>query len=207
VSHSGQLIEFLPGIVRFRPHTARMTDKATTVPPRLAPFLAQWDYFSGVLFDRLEGLTDEEFLWEPAGDVLTVRMVAGRPTPDALGMEPSGAVAPPRTIAWSVGHLGAGTWERADYLVGEHRLQPGELTWPMTAADGTAFLREGLDRWRNGLATMTDADLDTVGRSAFPWGLDPELPLIEIVWWVNKELIYHAGEIWLLRDLYHARVA
>jgi hypothetical protein len=64
---------------------------------------------------------------------------------------------------------------------------------------------EGLGRWRTGLDQMTDTDLDTVGRSAFPWGLDPQLPLIEIVWWVNKELIYHAGEIWLMRDLYAVR--
>jgi len=35
-------------------------------------------------------------------------------------------------------------------------------------------------------------------------GLDPELPLIEIVWWVNKELLWHAAEIWFMRDLYAA---
>jgi hypothetical protein len=183
-----------------------MTSPPTAVPARLQPFLAQWDYFAGVLFDRLAGLTDQEYLWEPAPDVLTVRLVDGRPTPDRLGMDPTGDVNPPRTIAWSVGHLAAGAFERADYLVGDHRLQPGELTWPMTAAGGVDFLREGLARWRDGLATMSEEDLDTVGRSAFPWGLDPELPLIEIVWWVNKELIYHASEIWLMRDLHHARV-
>ena len=63
-------------------------------------------------------------------------------------------------------------------------------------------MNEGLSAWRDGLATMTDEDLDTVGRSAYPGGLDPTLPLIEIVWWVNKELVFHAGEIWLMRDLY-----
>jgi hypothetical protein len=182
-----------------------MTDApARPIPPRLAPFLAQWDYIAGVLLERLEGLTDEEYLWQPVDRMLTVREVDGRPTPDALGMEPTGAAALPRTLAWSLGHLGASTAERADYLVGEHRLQPGELTWPMTAAEGIAFLRRGLAAWRDGLSEMTDEDLDTVGRSAFPWGLDPELPLMEIVWWVNKELVYHAGEIWLMRDLYAA---
>jgi hypothetical protein len=35
-------------------------------------------------------------------------------------------------------------------------------------------------------------------------GLDPTLPLIEIVWWVNKELVFQVGEIWLMRDLYAA---
>ena len=58
--------------------------------------------------------------------------------------------------------------------------------------------------WRKGLTTMTDEDLDTVGRSAYPHGLDPQLPLIEIVWWVAKELIWHSAEIWLMRDLYAA---
>ena len=50
---------------------------------------------------------------------------------------------------------------------------------------------------------MTDADLDTVGRSAYPHGLDPQLPLLDIVW-VNKELLEHAAEIWYARDLHHA---
>ncbi len=51
---------------------------------------------------------------------------------------------------------------------------------------------------------MDDGDLDTIGRSALPGGLDRFLPLIDIVWWVNKELLEHAAEIWLMRDLYAA---
>lgn len=63
-------------------------------------------------------------------------------------------------------------------------------------------MNTGLTAWRTGLEQMTDEDLDTVGRSAFPHGLDPHRPLIEIVWWLNKELIFHAAEIWFMRDLY-----
>jgi hypothetical protein len=184
-----------------------MTESTQTIPARLAPFLAQWDYFRDVLFERLEGLTDEEYLWEPGPRSLTVRLVDGVPTPDQMGMEPSGAVSPPRTIAWSIGHLGHGVAFRANYLVGDHTMQAGDLVWPMAAEEGIEFLRQGLALWRDGLEQMTDTDLDTVGRSAFPWGLDPTLPLIEIVWWVNKELIYHASEIWLLRDIYAAQGA
>ena len=65
-------------------------------------------------------------------------------------------------------------------------------------------MTEGLAAWRSGLDHMTDADLDTVGRSAYPGGLDPELPLIEIVWWMNRELVFHTGEIFFARDLYAA---
>ena len=51
---------------------------------------------------------------------------------------------------------------------------------------------------------MKDADLDAIGRSAYPDGLDPTLPLLDIVWWVNEELLEHAAEIWYVRDLYLA---
>jgi hypothetical protein len=179
----------------------------TTTPPRLAPFLAQWDYVVEVLTERLEGLTDDEFLWQPAPEVWTVRPPTepgGRPIPDAEVWAPTGGSAPPRTIAWSMGHLGAGVAERADWLVGSHSKTSEDYGWPMTAAEGRAFMLDGLAQWRNGLATMTDADLDTVGRSAYPGGLDPTLPLIEIVWWVNKEVVWHAAEIWFMRDLYAA---
>jgi DinB superfamily len=174
-------------------------------PARLAPFLAQWDYLTDVLFSRLTGLTDEELLWEPAPQVWTVRLVDGRPTPDVESWPPDDQPAPPRTLAWTLGHLGAGATVRADWLVGSHSLKDGDVVWPMTAAESVAFARAGLQAWRDGLAQMTDEDLDTVGRSAYPGGLDTELPLIEIVWWVSKELLFHAGEAWFVRDLYAHR--
>jgi len=37
---------------------------------------------------------------------------------------------------------------------------------------------------------------------SYPEGSDPEEPFIEIVWWVNQELLHHGAEIALLRDLY-----
>jgi hypothetical protein len=95
---------------------------------------------------------------------------------------------------------------RADWLVGDHKLLDVP-SWPMTVATAIPFLREGLEAWRSGLDQMDDTDLDTVGRSAYPEGLDPQLPLLDIVWWVNKELLWHAAEIWFVRDLYTARSA
>ena len=187
------------------PDDRGMTDTPAPVPPRLAPFLAQWDYITEMLFERLAGLDDEELLWEPGTDAWTVRLVAGRPTPDVESWPPSGDAAPPRTLAWTLGHLGAGSFTRADWLVGSHAMQDGDLIWPMTAAESVAFARAGLQAWRHGLEQMTDVDLDTVGRSAYPGGMDPELPLIEIVWWVSKELLFHAGEAWFVRDLYAHR--
>jgi hypothetical protein len=175
-------------------------------PPRLAPFLAQWDYMSGQLLERLEGLGDEELRWEPAPRVLTVRRGAdGTTETDSRALPPDASVQPPRTLAWSIGHLGSGTLVRADWLTGSHSLDHEDVAWPLGADDAIALLRRGLTAWRDGIGSMTDEDLDTVGRSAYPHGLDPQLPLLDIVWWVNKELIEHATEIWFLRDLYAAR--
>lgn len=175
------------------------------VPPRLAPFLAQWDYMAEQLAGRLEGLTDDELLWEPAPTVLTVRRRAdGRTVPDETGLPPTPDAFAPRTLAWSIGHLGAGALVRADWLVGSHRLRDEDLDWPMEADAARAWLRNGLAAWRDGIGSMTDADLDMIGRSAYPDGLDRQLPLLDIVWWMNKELVEHAAEIWYTRDLYLA---
>ena len=177
------------------------------VPQRLVQWLAMWDYVVEVLTDRVRGLTDEEFLWKPAPDTWTVRPNpdGGRNLVDVEVWAPTGDPAPPRTIAWSMGHLGSGVAARADWLVGSHSLGADDFNWPLTADAGTRFMFDGLATWRTGLATMTDDDLDTVGRSAFPGGLDPTLPLIDIVWWVTKELTWHAADIWYVRDLYAAR--
>src|SRR5262245_58188967 len=132
-------------------------------PPRLAPFLAQWDYIVEVMAERLVGLTDEEFLWEPTPTAWSVRRGPdGRPIPDAEVWAPTGeGGTPPRTLAWSIGHLGAGVGERADWLVGSHSMEPGDFIWPMTATEGVAFMNQGLRAWRDGLGTMADVDLDT----------------------------------------------
>jgi len=88
-------------------------------------------------------------------------------------------------------------------LVGDHTMTDHDVDWPIWAQLGVGSMTRGLSAWRTGLDQMTDRDLE-VGRSAYPGGLDLELPLIDIVWWMNKELIEHAAEIWYARDLYAA---
>ena len=100
-----------------------------------------------------------------------------------------------------MGHLGWGCLLRADYLVGDHKPGEDELDWPITAASGIEFLHRGLRAWRHGLDEMTDEDLDAVGRSTYPGGLDLQLPLLDIVWWMNKELVEHTAEVWYVSDL------
>ena len=37
----------------------------------------------------------------------------------------------------------------------------------------------------DGTAFCSGADLDTVGFGTYPWGLDPRLPIIAIVWYIG----------------------
>ena len=52
-------------------------------PPRLAPLLAQFDHARGQLIERLSGLTDDEYRWEPVPDCWTIRPRAAGPGPGA----------------------------------------------------------------------------------------------------------------------------
>ena len=65
-----------------------MSDDRHQIPARLAPFLAQWDYVVEMLFARMEGLTDEEYLrvGEKKYRGLSPPATAGGP-PDPAAME------------------------------------------------------------------------------------------------------------------------
>ncbi len=59
--------------------------------------------------------------------------------------------------------------------------------------------------WREALLTADDTALDTVGYSTYPNGSDAEDLFVDVVWWVNQEVLHHGAEVALLRDLYRAR--
>ena len=63
----------------------------------------------------------------------------------------------------------------------------------------------GADAWRKALLSVGDTALDTVGYCTYPHGSDAEEPFVDIVWWVNQELLHHGAEIAMLRDLYRER--
>lgn len=193
------------------PSTADETDDGPRLvahyrdrPERLRPLLALWDTSVDELLDRLDGVDDAEWTWAPAPGASTVRRAPdGSWQHDPPG--PFGAPPALRTLAWTAGHLGELGLLRSDWTTGSHTLRSRDLTWPGTAAEGLQFLRQGLGAWRSTLEQVDDADLDTVGRSAFPEGLDPQLPLLDIVWWNTRELVHHASDMFTVRDLHHAR--
>ncbi|QCB93998.1 DinB family protein [Cellulomonas shaoxiangyii] len=201
-----------------------------TTPARLAPLLAQYDDATTRLLTRLRGpehdsgdgtpvavdaLTDAERLWEPVPGAWSVRRHADGPGTGATvlvgagewgrdGGRPHPYPPPVTTIGWRLHHVTELLLGRADWTAGARRLTEEEIVVPTDAATAVADLAGAVGAWREALTSVDDAALDEVGRSTYPYGSDGEVPFLEVVWWVNQEVLHHGAEIALLRDLYRA---
>jgi len=163
--------------------------------------------------ERLAGLTDDEYFWEPAPGAWSVRRRGEVASPAAYGAgdwrldyaAPDPEPAPVTTIAWRLGHLYAGFVLRWEWTFGGRQKLGDALEFAGTATGALERLWQIIDRWHDDVAALSDAQLDTVGFGQFPRGLDPHLPFVCIVWWMNRELIHHTAEAALLRDLWAAK--
>jgi hypothetical protein len=179
---------------------------------RLGLLLDQLDSSCQISKARLHGLTDEEYLWEPAPgcwslrrrDEVTTSLAhgAGEWLLDFAVPEPSPA--PLTTIAWRLGHLYQGFTLRWEWTFGRRQMLENSIEFTPSAATALDRFWELMDRWRLSVGAMTDKQLDMIGFGQFPHGLDPQMPFIAIVWWTNREFIHHMAEIGVLRDLYSA---
>jgi hypothetical protein len=158
---------------------------------------------------RLDGLTDDEYLWEPVAEAWSIRPRAEARTPMAAGggdllidwEYPEPRPAPVTTIAWRIGHLIVGVFgvrnarhfggPPADYLT---------FDWPGDAAGALALLDEAYDRWVAGVRGLGDEGLARpVGEAEGDWD---EAPFAALVLHIHREAIHHLAEVALLRDLY-----
>jgi hypothetical protein len=125
---------------------------------------------------RLEGLVDEEYLWEPMPEV--------------------------PTIAWRLAHIAVDCLARrtASHFAGpaseEADSEPG-------ADDALARLDEAYAAWSAGVTGLGEEGLARpCGEVEGPFA---SYPLAALVLHINREVIHHGAEIALLRDLYLQR--
>lgn len=158
-------------------------------------------YWDEVFIPRLEGLTDDEYFWEPVPNCWNVR-----PNDDGtFRVEwPSPESDPPSftTIAWRMCHIGDILTERANHHFGDRAYPAFEaIAWPGTAHDAVRFITDGYAQWTEGLARLDDEDLEKKSEGP-PNTLDAQFPFAEVVLHVNREVIHHGAEVAELRDLY-----
>ncbi|MBK0417868.1 DinB family protein [Leucobacter sp. CSA1] len=158
---------------------------------------------------RLEGLTDDEYFWEPAPECWSLR-------PRGTGAAPvqggSGALridfampepdpAPLTTIAWRLGHVLVGVlgMRNASHF-GREPTDYFSYDYPETAAEALRRLDDEYARWRDGVSSLGEEGLARPCGEAE--GHYAELPMAALVLHINRELIHHLAEVCLLRDLY-----
>ena len=165
-----------------------------------------FDFVWERLIGRLAGLTDDEYLWEPVPGCWSLRLEAtgrGRLDGSGGGGPPPDPV-PVTTIAWRLGHLGGlclGGF--ADRRFGDGTLDPRRLDFPVHADEAGGFLNVHFHAWRNGLAGLTAAEWGApLGGS---WGPYAEADTVDLALHVLDEVVHHAAEVGVLRDLYPHR--
>ncbi|WP_344425946.1 DinB family protein [Pseudonocardia ailaonensis] len=183
-----------------------MTRTATPLSEQLT-----W-HWQALVRPKLEGLTDEEYFWEPAPGWNVRPAGSGVPGAQQVGAGPfridfafpEPDPPPLTTIAWRLGHVIVGVFgQRAASHFSGPRMDYDSVEYAGTAAEALAQLDRAYASWIEGVEA-----LDAVGlaRPCGPAeGPFAEYPMADLVQHINREAIHHGAEILLLRDLYRNR--
>ena len=163
-------------------------------------------HWQNLVRPKMEGLTDDEYLWEPVDGCWTVRSRKGDDEPGTGPYTidwayPEPAPPPVTTIAWRLGHIIVGVFgaRTASHFGGP------EIDYSTFAYAGTAdeAMKQLDDVYANWIAGVRSLDADGLARPCGPAeGPYAKSPLAALVLHINRETIHHSAEILLLRDLY-----
>ncbi|WP_237740800.1 DinB family protein [Crystallibacter crystallopoietes] len=161
---------------------------------------------------RLEGLTDEEYFWEPARGCWNVRPRgtsqaqlaggSGEFTIDFAYPEP--VPAPVTTIAWRLGHILVGVLgARNASHFGGPAVDYQSYDYPGAADKALALLDAAYWQWVEGVRGLGEEGLSKpCGPAEGPYA---ERTMAALVLHINREMIHHLAEVALLRDLFAHR--
>jgi hypothetical protein len=156
---------------------------------------------------RLDGLTDDEYFWQPVPDCWTISRRGQSSAPISFGTgeftwdyaEPPHEREPVTTIAWRLAHLivvlASGNGKR----FGRPAASESTFCYAGTAKEAMRQLDEQYEIRVDGVRSLGTAGL------AQPQGDPPAFahaPLAKKMLYANVEVIHHGAEICLLRDLY-----
>jgi hypothetical protein len=166
-------------------------------------------HWTGQLRPRLEGLTDDEYFWEPVPGCWSLHRRGESTAPTSVGggeltMDyafPPPDPAPVTTIAWRLAHIIVACFgmRNAAHFGGP----PADYRTFDYGGSAVAALRQlddGYAAWVKGIRSLDYAALARpCGPAEDPYG---DMPMAGLVLHINREVIHHGAEICLLRDLY-----
>jgi len=162
----------------------------------LHPLQESWRQLS----DRLEGLTEQEYRWEPFRPCWSVEQ---RPDGSWFGqiVRPEPQPAPVTTIAWRLWHIGEDCFEsysRRAFGSTAGNLPEGDWVGGHRAA--TDYTGQCIAHFGSEMAALTDAQLF---RELGPdWGPFANRTYADLLQHATRELTHHGAEIGLLRDIF-----
>ena len=158
---------------------------------------------------RLDGLTDDEYFWQPVPGCWTLSRRGESLAPISLGAgeftmdyaKPPHDRVPVTTIAWRLAHLINGFGPPTAHHFGGGSADQPVLAYSGTADEALRQLDEGHDAWIRDVRALGSSGL------ARPQGpISPpefaDAPMARLVLYTHLEVIHHGAEICLLRDLY-----
>jgi DinB superfamily len=177
-----------------RPDPEAQMAKSTT-----EELVALLDYAHHRLRDRLEGMSEREYLWEPAPGCWSVR--AGEDGVERVDLERGEPdPAPLTTIAWRLWHIADCLRSYTDRRFEDK--QGGGREWTSSPLAAAALVDSEWDRFVGHVRKLDQADLERPLGPAFgPYAEDSTHAL---VLHAADEVIHHSAEVALLRDLYRA---
>ncbi|WP_207945963.1 DinB family protein [Actinomadura sp. 7K534] len=166
-------------------------------------------HWTNQLRPRLDGLTDEEYFWEPAPGCWSVRPRGTGTAPVQAGsgtMTIDFAMPPPdpppfTTVAWRLAHVIVGVlaMRNASHF-GRAPTDYQAFEYAETADEALAQLDAEYATWLAGVESLGEAGLARpCGEAEGPYAADP---MARLVLHINRELVHHLSEVCLLRDLY-----
>jgi hypothetical protein len=150
---------------------------------------------------RMEGLTDEEYLWEPVPGCWNVTSNGDGTWGWPQRRYPEPDPPPFTTIAWRMMHIAVEIFgERASNHFGDGSYSAETAPVTGSASEAMTLLAGKYDEWRAGVIALGQEGLQRpCGPAEGPFA---EHPLAALVLHINREFLHHAAEIMLLRDLY-----
>lgn len=162
---------------------------------------------------RLEGLTDQEYFWEPVPGCWSLRKRGISTAPRAAGAGeyryefayPEPDPAPVTTIAWRLAHVIVGVFgARNAGHFGGPPVDWDTFEYAGNAAEALAQLDGAYATWIKGVRGLGDEGLARpCGPAEGPYA---DYPLAALVLHISREALHHGAEIALLRDLYRANL-